>query len=46
MRALRNARAEYGVEPQRKIGAVVVAQDATLRAVSGCLVITVGKSWR
>lgn len=28
---MRNARAEYGVEPARKIGAVVVVQDPALR---------------
>jgi valyl-tRNA synthetase len=32
VRAIRNARAEYGVEPSRKIGAVVVAADLGLRA--------------
>lgn len=32
VRSIRNARAEYGVEPARKIGAVVVAADPELRA--------------
>ena len=31
VRAVRNARAEYGVEPSKKIGAVVVASDDALR---------------
>jgi len=31
VRSIRNARAEYGVEPARKIGAVVVASDAAMR---------------
>ncbi|GBF93255.1 valyl-tRNA synthetase [Raphidocelis subcapitata] len=34
VRSIRNARAEYGVEPSRKIGAVVVAAEPGLRAAA------------
>lgn len=39
VRSLRNARAEYNVEPGRKIGATLVVEDEATRKVCMCLCV-------